>query len=441
MATPENPSLGAPVRVLGLFDSICIIVGIIVGTGIFMTPMAVAAMIPSAWRILFAWVLGGALCVAGGLCYAELAATYPAAGGEYVYFCRAFGPWAGFLFSWSKMLVIRTGSIGAMAYAFGTYAEQILYLGSRSIPLYAGLAILVLTGLNILGIRVGSLGQNILTVAKVCGILGVLLVALISSSSPIIAEIPNTSTTLPNFMVAMILILWTYGGWNETAYVAAEVRHPEKSLPRSIFYGTVFVIILYTAINAVFLRTLGVAGVAGSKAVAADCLATALGEPGRQIISALVLLSALGAVNGLILTGARISYAMGVERSLFRLLGQWSSRFGGPIWAFLVQGFLSVILVWTGTFEALVTYTAAAAWIFFALVPLSLLILRWRDPDTPRIYRVPLYPFVPILFLLCCLYMLYSSVTYAGIGALLGFLIVLSGLPVYWVSRWVERGG
>ncbi|HPA47452.1 MAG TPA: amino acid permease, partial [bacterium] len=269
MVTDENTSCGAPIRVLGLFDSICIIVGIIVGTGIFMTPMAIAGMIPSVPLILLAWILGGALCVAGGFCYAELAATYPKAGGEYVYFCRAFGPWAGFLFSWSKMLVIRTGSIAAMAYAFGTYAEQVFSLGAHSIPLYAGFAILLLTGLNILGVRVGSLGQNILTVAKVGGVLGVLIVALMQPSSPPVMEVGGGSTTLSNFMIAMILILWTYGGWNETAYVAAEVRNPEKNLPRSILYGTMFVIVLYTAINGAFLWTLGITGVAGSKAVAA----------------------------------------------------------------------------------------------------------------------------------------------------------------------------
>ncbi|MFH1739319.1 MAG: amino acid permease [bacterium] len=428
-------SQGQPVRVLGLFDSICIIVGIIVGTGIFMTPMSVAQLVPSVPMILLAWTLAGAMCLAGALCYAELATTYPAVGGEYVYFSRSFGQWAGFLFSWSKMLVIRTGSIAAMAFAFGTYAEQVFPLGSYGVGLYASSAIIILTVVNIAGVRAGSTSQNILTVAKICGVVAVLVVAALYPAPSVSIGTIAESPTFPGFMVAMILILWTYGGWNETAYVAAEVRDPDRNLPRSITYGTLLVIFLYICINGAFLWTLGVGGVASSEAVAADCIGGAFGDAGRRFISVLVVVSALGAVNGLILTGARISYAMGAETALFGLLGRWNARLGVPVWSLLVQGTIAIALVWTGSFETLVEYTAAAAWLFFALVPLSLIVLRMRDSETPRKYHVPLYPFVPIIFCLVSIYMIYSSINYAGVGALYGFLIVLSGLPVYWFAR------
>lgn len=428
-----------PVPVLSLFDAACIIVGCIVGTGIFMTPMNVAELVPSVPLVLFAWVLAGLLCIAGAFCYAELAVAYPEAGGEYVYFSRAFGTWSGFLFSWSKMLVIRTGSIAAIAFAFGTYADQVLPLGAHSVKVYASLSIVVSTAMNIAGVRVGSRGQNVLTVAKVLGIAAVLLVAFVLPAAP--HSKPSTAGSLSqaNFMVAMILIMWTYGGWNEAAYIAAEVRNPDRNLPRSIVYGLVLVILLYVCLNGAFLWALGVDGVGSSEAVAADCLGASFGEAGRRFISVLVMVSALGAVNGFILTGARISYAMGAESTLLAPLGRWNARLGVPVWSLVVQAVIAMVLVATGSFQKLVEYTAAAAWLFFALAPVSLIILRYRNQQAPRGYRTPFYPFVPILFCLVSLYMLYSSINYAGRGALYGFLIVLSGIPVYWISRRMSK--
>lgn len=437
--TTDQKSQARPVPVLGLFDVACIIVGCIVGTGIFMTPMSVAQFVPSVPVILFAWALAGLLCITGAFCYAELAVAYPKAGGEYVYFSRAFGTWSGFLFSWSKMLVIRTGSIAAIAFAFGTYANQVFPLGPHSVKVYAGLSIVVLTAMNIAGVRVGSTGQNVLTVAKVVGIVSVLLVAVLYPAVPSSTTPAAGSLSLSGFMVAMILILWTYGGWNEAAYIAAEVRDPDRNLPRSIIYGTLLVILLYVCLNGAFLWSLGAEGVGSSEAVAADCLGAAFGDAGRRFISVLVMISALGAVNGFILTGARISYAMGAESTLFALLGRWNAKLGVPVWSLLVQAVVAVFLVGTGSFEKLVEYTAAAAWLFFALVPLSLILLRYRDAEVPRRYRVPFYPVIPVIFCLVSLYMLYSSINYAGRGALYGFLIVLSGIPVYWISRRMVR--
>ena len=431
----DHQSQARPVPVLGLFDAACIIVGCIVGTGIFMTPMSVAQLVPSVPLILFAWALAGVLCITGALCYSELAVAYPKAGGEYVYFSRAFGTWSGFLFSWSNMLVTRTGSIAAIAFAFGTYADQVLSLGSYSVRLYAGLSILIFTAVNIAGVRVGSTGQNILTVCKVVGIVTVFLVAILHPATSGSITSTQGSASQANFMVAMILILWTYGGWSEAAYVAAEVRNPDRNLPRSIIYGTLLVIILYVCLNGAFLWALGVKGVGASEAVAADCLGAALGDAGRRFISVLVMVSALGAVNGYILTGARITYAMGAESTLLAPLGRWNAKLGVPVWSLVVQGAISILLLGTGSFKELVEYTAAGAWLFFGLVPISLIVLRCRDTGTPRGYRVPFYPFVPLLFCLVCFYMLYSSINYAGRGALYGFLIVLSGVPIYWISH------
>jgi len=434
---------------LTLFRSVCIIVGVIVGSGIFESPPSVAANVtggwglsPSAW-LLLAWILGGAVSLLGALCYAELAATYPHEGGDYVYLNRAFSPAWGFLFGWARLAVIQGGSIGAIAYVFGDYATRLLPLGAHSATLYAALGVTVLTAINIAGVREGALTQNILTVAKVLGLGLVVLVAFLFTPSPAAGGEAARSSG-GGFGLAMIFILWTYGGWNEIAYVAAEVKDARRNILRSLVLGIAAVTIIYVLVNGAFLRSLGFEGLKSSKAAAADVLQIGMGPLAARAVAALVVISALGALNGFILTSPRVYYAMGREHRLFGLLGRWSPRFGTPVAALILQWAIVIALIVAfGSrqgFGAMVKFTSAVFWFFLFTTGISLFVLREKDRDIERPYRVPIYPLVPILFCLSSAYMLNASASYAPLETLLSVLVLLAGLPLYFFSS-RERGG
>jgi len=429
MTTPHtNPRpecISAPRRELTLFDSACIIVGIIIGSGIYETTPLIAQNVPGVGWLLAVWLLGGLLSLVGGLCYAELATAYPKEGGDYVYLTRAFGRMPGFLFAWSQLWVVRPGSIGAMAYVFGRYANQLWPLGGAESDhlarmAYAAAAVTLLSAVNVLGVREGKWTQNLLTTIKVVGLLVVCVAGFWFGSTdplrpPVAAEGPGTA----GLALAMILVLYTYGGWNEMAYVGAEVCRPEKNILRALLLGIVGVTAIYLAVTGAFLWALGFSGTAASGAVAADVLRQAVGPWGARLISLLICLSALGAINGQIFTGARIYYAMGTEHRLFARLGQWNRWFGTPAWSLAMQAGITLALVigfglWAeGAFQAMVEFTTPIFWGFFLLVGVSLFVLRRREPDVPRPYRVPLYPLTPAVFCLSSLTMLYASIRYA----------------------------
>ncbi len=444
----DSPSPGAPTRQLSLFDSTSIIVGIIIGTGIYGTAPTVASSSPHATGVLMYWIIGGILSLAGALCYAEMASAYPEEGADYVYLNRAFGPFAGYQFAWGQMVVGRPGTIAPMALVFASYAEPLLWpdtaskLGTSNtqVALAVG-ATVVLTGLNILGVRGGTWTQNLLTVIKSLGLLAILAVACVSPGPP--AEAP-AATLAWNPNLAMILVLFTFGGWSEMAFVSAEVRNPEKNLTRALVLGTTAVTLLYVLVNAAFLYALGHAGMANSKEVAIDTVETVFPGIAARAIGALVCISALGAANGLIFTGARIPYALGQEHSAFRKLGTWSTRFGTPVWALLFQGGLSisVILIFREFLQTLF-YTTAVIWSFYLATGVALFVLRAKAPDQPRPYRVTGYPFTPIIFCASCVFLIYSAITFsppwaeqAGLkGTAFGVLALVAGWPFYWLSR------
>jgi amino acid transporter len=425
-----------PTKQLGLLDAICIMVGVVVGAGIYESPALVAANVPGPLALLLVWVLGGALALVGALCYAELAAAYPRSGGDYVYLTRAFGPATGFLFGWAELLVIRTGSIAAMAFVFADYMARLAPLGPAAPLAYAAALVALLSLVNALGVREGTWTQNLLTASKVAGLAAIALVGLLAplagSPRPALGHGPGS------LALAMIFVLWTYGGWNETAYVAAEVKRPQVNVPRSLLLGTGLVTAVYVAINAVFLYTLGFDGLRSSPAVAADVLAGPLGASGERLMAVTVVLAAMGAVNGQIFTGARISQAVGGDHRVLARLAGSSPRRGTPVAALAAQGLITVALIATfgsrAGFEALVKYTAAVFWGFFLLTGIALFVLRWRDPGRPRPYAVVGYPVTPLLFCASSAYMLYGSVTHAPVESLWGGAIVLSGLPIYWLS-------
>jgi amino acid transporter len=433
-----------PKRELSLFDSTSIIVGIIIGSGIYQMAPDIAKGAGSAWGVIALWIVGGLLSLCGAMSYAELATAYPVAGGDYVYLSKAYGRWAGFLFGWAQLTVVRPGDIAVMAFAFATYIRAI-YDPLASNPgisqrLFAGVAVLVLTIINILGVTQGKWTQNLLTTAKAVGLLAIVGIALIA---PHATQTTSEVSALP-MSLALILVLFTYGGWNEMAYVAAEVKNPQRNIVRALVTGTVAVITLYLLVNGAFLYTLGYAGLAGSKAVASDSISTVFPVVGSRLISALVCISALGAVNGLIFTGARISYAMGEDYRMFKALGRWDPRTGTPVWALAVQGSIALALILAfGSYLDAVLYTAAAVYAFYLGTSLSVIVLRFREPQVQRFYRVTGYPVTPLLFSGVCGLLIWSSINYARAvkPTSLKVLAVMlgTGLVIYWLTLLVPR--
>ncbi len=403
-----------------MFDATCIIVGIIIGSGIYKTTPMIAGMVGSPWGLIGAWVLGGGIALLGALCYAELTTTYPEVGGDYVFLSRAFGRHAGFLFAWAEYWIVRPGNVGMMAFVFATFAQKLwpLQLGQGEDVdqvVYASVSIAVLTALNILGVQTGKSTQNLLSTVKVLGLLAVVFIGLfVAPATTVVSPVEPAS----NFRLAMILVLFTYGGWNEVSYVAAELRNPERDLYRSLLIGIAVVTTIYVTVNLAFLRVLGLPGIAASQAVAADVLTPVHGEWGARLISLLVCVSSLGAINGMLFTGSRIYYAVGNEHPLVGWLGRWSGRLDAPVRALGLQALITVALVigfgwYKQGFERLTNFTTPVYWFFAFMVGTSLLVLRARDSDRRRPHPTPWYPWIPLFFCLTCAVLCESSFFYA----------------------------
>lgn len=444
MEPTQKTSQFIPAR-LSLWDTTSIIVGIIIGVGIFKTPSLICQNVAGPWQALGVWVLGGFLSLLGALTFAELASTYPRSGGDYVYLTRAYGSWVGFLFAWAQLAVIRTGgSIASVAFIFGDYAERIQPLGPGSGTIYAILAIVGLSLINIWGVNPGKRVQNTLTVAKVVGLGGIVLAGCFWAS-PVLAEIPKGASAEASFGMAMVFVLFAYDGWNEAVYVASEVQERRRNLPLALFWGTAGVMVIYLLVNLAYLQGLGFEGVRSSKVVAATLLETVMGDRGARLMSVLVMISALGSINGTIFAGSRIYAEMGRDHILFSPLGRWSPSWGTPVMALLIQAAISIGLavvlgIWAGAgnadnFESAMAFTTPVFWSFFLLATLSLFVLRCKEPDAERPFRVPGYPVVPAVFAGLCAYMLRASILYAPDKALLGLVVVLAGLPLYFLSR------
>ncbi len=430
----------APGKTLSALDAILIIIGVVIGAGIFRTPPIVAANAGSESAVLFVWLAGGAISLIGALCYAELTTSFPNAGGDYHYLNRAYGQTPAFLFAWARMTVIQTGSLAMHAFIIGDYASGILNLGQHSVSIYAGTTVILLTIVNAIGIRQGSWLQNGLTTGILLGLAAVFFVGL---NCPSVLTYSGFSFPEGSGLgKAMIFVLLTYGGWNEAAYLSAELRG--SSMLRVLIISTGIITAVYILVNFVFLRGLGIPGMSGSEAVAADLMRKGLGEGGSLLLSVLIISAVLSNMNGTMITGARTNYAMGTDFRLFSFLGKWNLRGGTPINAMLLQGCLAFALVLLGTatrsgFEAMVEYTAPVFWLFFLLVGISIFVLRVREPLTPRPFRVPFYPILPVLFCLVCLYMLQSSLAYTGRGALVGVGVLAAGVPLLFFRHGIGK--
>ncbi|MGH9943766.1 MAG: APC family permease [Pyrinomonadaceae bacterium] len=434
-----NGRAGAePQPVLSLFDAVALIVGIVVGAGIFRTPSLVAANAGSSEAFIAAWVLGGLVSLVGALCYAELATAFPSAGGDYHFLMRAFGRRLAFLFAWARMSVIQTGSIALLAFIFGDYVSQIYHLGEYSSVIYAACAVVGLTGVNVAGLSFGTGTQKLLTTVEVLGVLLIIVAgfffapAVAVETGMVVATATTATNANTSFGLTMVFVLLTFGGWNEAAYISAELRAGRKRIAQALLLGVLIITALYLLVNFAYLNALGLSGMAQSEAVAGDLIRLAFGNGGAWLIGLLVAVSALTSANATIFTGARTNYALGRDFPVFAPLGRWNPHTAAPINAFVVQGLISLALVGLGLltrkgFATIVEYTAPVFWLFFLLVGIALFVLRRKEPETKRPFRVPLYPLTPLIFCLTSAYLLYSSLVYTGLGALVGVAVLSAG--------------
>jgi len=449
MSSNEGESRAAHPRHLSAMDAIAILLGIVIGSGIFALPAMVAANSPGPWTMLGLWLAGGVIGLLGAFCYAELASAYPDAGGDYHFLRRAYGPEVGFLFVWGRMTVIQTGALAAAAFIAGIYFTELLPLGEHSAAIYAAAIVAALTVVNLIGLHVAKWTQNLLVAAITIGLLAVIIAGFwLGISDPPAPPAAAAADAAPGsgfgmVGLALIFVLFTYGGWNEAAYLSADIINPARSIKRVLIIGIGVVTVIYLLVNLAMLAGLGQSGMAGSSAVAADLLHRAWGEPGRIFISVLVVVAVLSTVNATIITGGRSNYALGRDYPrVFGFLGKWRTGSNVPASALIVQGVITIGLIALaplvfseGGLEAMVAYTAPVFWFFFFLAGMSVLVLRWWDPRRDRPFRVPLYPLAPFLFCGSCLYMLYSAIAYAGAGSLVGVAVVLAGVPVLLATR------
>lgn len=401
-----------------------------------------AARVGTAGLTLVAWVVGGMIALAGAFCFGELGARRPRAGGGYVYLREAFGPLPAFLYGWALLLVIATGATAAVAVTFASYAVPLVGLPPRAtLPLAVG-AIVCLSGVNYVGVRPAAVTQNVFTVLKLAA-LAALIVAGLSAVTPTVPYRPLPSATAPTggwgvalaLGTALVPILFAYGGWQQTNFIAEELIDAERNLPRALVLGVVGVIAVYVLANVAYLRVLGAAGLAASTAPAADVMASVLGPGGRRLISAGIAISTFGFLNLVILVTPRVFQAMAADGVFFPRLARLHPTHRTPSGAIVFMGVWSILLALSGTYAQLLDYVVFGDWIFFGLTVASLFIYRARDATPAGGFRVPAYPWTPALFVLAAAYVVASSVVANPKNALIGTALLALGVPVY---RWAR---
>jgi APA family basic amino acid/polyamine antiporter len=420
------------------------VVGGIIGSGIFLNPALVAERARTVELTLAVWVLGGAIALLGALVFAELGARRPVAGGGYVYLRDAYGKLPAFLYAWTLLLVIATGAIAAVAVTFASYAASLAGLGPAArLPLAVG-AIMLLSAVNYVGVRPGAITQNVLTVLKLSA-LAILIVAGLTLAAPPPAAGQLGPVAQGGLLLAvgaaLVPVLFAFGGWQQTNFVAEELIEPERNLPRALVLGVVIVVAVYLLANLAYLRTLGIAGLAGSSAPAADAMDALLGAPGRSLIGAGIAVSTFGFLNLVILVSPRVYQAMARDDLFFPSLARLHPRYHTPSGAILFQAAWAIVLTLTGRYGDLLDYVVFGDWIFFAAVTSTVFVFRARErsrrePTTLR-FRMPGFPLVPIAFMLAALYVVIGSIASNPGNALKGGGLILLGVPVFlfWKGR------
>jgi len=437
-ARSGGPAPAALLRVLGVGSIIAIVVGTMIGSGIFIVPATVAAEVQSPLIILAVWVVGGLLSVFGALSLAELASAYSETGGLYVYLREAYGPLAGFLFGWALFLVIDSGSIAALSMAFASkYLPYFFPIGPAAQKAVAILFILSLMTVNILGVKRGALLQNFLTTIKFAALLGVSLAVFLFAkgdwgniTAPA-APAQATGNIVGAFGLALVAALWAYKGFETSTFNSGEARNPSRTLPVGLIAGCGLVTFLYILANVAYLYAVPAGAMARSDRIAADAMNAAIGPVGASVVAFVILFSILGAANGHVMTGPRVYYAMAKDGLFFRKMASVHPRFHTPYVSILVVGAWSIILSLSGTFEQLLRYAVFGNWIFMGLAAAAVFILRRKRPDLPRPYKTLGYPVTPAVFLLAAVFVVGSALVGAFHDSSRGLVIIALGVPAY----------
>ena len=430
-------------RVLSLLDATMINAGGIIGSGIFMVPATVAMFTGSASLFFMVWIAGGIVSLFGALSVAELGAAMPRAGGQYVYLSEAYGPVWGYLYGWSAVAVINTASIAAVGVAFSEYLRFFFPITDVSIKGIAVATIVLLTIINILDVKSGARFQNVFTISKLGAIFGIIILGLVMEGgsnqnlSPFFSDQSFTELVGP-LGLAMVSVLWTFDGWIFITYVAGEVKNPGRNIPLSLIFCMLIVVTVYLLLNYVLIYTLGFTGMNGSDLVVSDAASVFLGNKGAAIVTLIILISLIGANNGFVLTSARINYAMAKDKLFFYQASQIHPRFKSPSNALIIQCVWASLLTFTGTFNQLITYIIFASWIFYGMSAGAVIILRNKKPDMERPYKTPVYPWIPIIFILFAIFLTINTIIEAPRDAAIGAGIILAGLPMYYY--WKNNG-
>ncbi|MGH9326662.1 MAG: APC family permease [Terriglobia bacterium] len=428
-------------RVIGTVGSTALVVGIAIGSGIFLVPHNVAEEVGSVRSLLLVWVLGGALALAGALSLAELGAAMPEAGGIYVYLREAYGKLPAFLFGWGMLLVIESGSLAALAVAFGIYSANLVPLSATGQKITGCIIIGVLTLVNIAGAREGAAVQTLFTVAKLAGLAAIMGFALYFHSAhhvfSSIPALPTPHTSLSSFGIALVGVLWAYNGWHALSFSAGEVKDPSRALPRSYLIGTLIIIAAYLGANLAYLRAMPLPVLAEYQRVASRAMQIFAGPAGATFVSVVILCSIFGALNGNLLSGPRAYFAMARDGLFFTSVGRVHPRFRTPVLAILIQGLWAMVLAVTGSYQQLYTYVIFSAWIFYAACIFAVLVLRRRAPLLRRPYHVWGYPVVPIAFVIAALAVVGNTMVREPRESAIGLALILIGIPIYFI--WKKR--
>ena len=444
--TVAKPNKTTYARRLTLFDGTMVVVGGIIGAGIFLNPAIVAQRMHTPELVLTAWAIGGAIALIGALCFGELGSRRPEAGGGYIYLREAFGPLIAFLYGWTLLLIINTGGISAVAMTFAYYAGDLFQLQPEfTKPLAIG-SVVLLTAINYLGIKPGSITQNIFTILKLVAVAILTVAGLMlfgaGSDPETSSSFESTSGSFTLFMAmgtALIPVLFAFGGWQQANHIAGEIKNPQKNLPRSTFIGVLIVVICYLLVNLAYVTALGVEGLASSSAPASDVTRTLWGESGSKLISAGIAISTFGFVNLAILGGARVYQAMADDGLFFKKAAELHPKYRTPGFSLIVQAVWIIILILSGSYAQLLDYTVFGDWIFFGLVVATLFYYRsnTRNNTTYGYFRMPGYPWLPIIFILTAAFVVLSSILSNLVNAMIGAFLILGGIPVYyfWKSK------
>jgi len=442
---------------LSLSTAIAVVIGSIIGSGIFLVPQKIALTLGDAGWIVAVWIFGGLLSLAGALTSAEIAGMIPAAGGQYVYFREIYNGFTAFLYGWTTFIVYQTGSIAAIAVAFAKYLGfffprlgnwgldlGIFIMPEVGIKLTAICAILFVTIVNYFGVQFGGFLQKLFTYLKVLAIAGIVFACFAFGTpaanlfTPFFGTLHGTPM-IAAFGVALVSVLWAYDGWNSVTYLAGEVKNAQRNIPIALISGTIAVIVIYIFANLAYMYVLSISQIAQSNLVASDAISVFFGKNGAALIAIAVMISTFGTVNATTMTTARVYFAMARDRLFFPHISRVHPKYRTPHVSLIVQGIWASILTLTGTYDQLFTYVIFASWLFYALGTFGIFILRRKRPDAPRPYRTIGYPFVPFIFVIVAVWFVYNTIITDPRDSLIGLGLVLLGLPAYFY--WKRKGG